>query len=42
MKISLPGQMAIQAALIVNDLQQTDYQHTENIDLDLGAFGEWI
>jgi hypothetical protein len=42
MKFSLAGQTANQAALIFNNLQQTDYQHTENIDLDLGIFGESI
>jgi hypothetical protein len=40
MKFSLFGQIATEAALIANDLQQTDYQHTEKINLDLGIFGE--
>jgi hypothetical protein len=40
MKLSLPGQIATQAALIVNNLQQTYYRDTENIDVDLGIFGE--
>jgi hypothetical protein len=38
MKLSLPGQIAAQAEFIVNNLQQTDYQHTENIDVDLGIY----
>jgi hypothetical protein len=42
MKLSPAWQIATQAALIVNSLQQTDCQHTENIDFDLGIFGELI
>jgi hypothetical protein len=42
MELSLPGQIATQAAFIANDMQQTDCQHTENIDFDLGIFGELI
>jgi hypothetical protein len=42
MKLSSPWRIATQGAFIVNDLQQTDYQHTENIDVDLGIFGELI
>jgi hypothetical protein len=42
MKLSLPGQIATQAALMVNNLQQTDYQRSENIDVDFGIFGELI
>jgi hypothetical protein len=42
MKLSPPWQIATRAALIVNNLQQTDCQHTENIDFDLGIFGELI
>jgi hypothetical protein len=41
MKISPPGQIATQA-VIGNDMQQTDCQHTENIDFDLGIFWELI
>ena len=41
-KLSLPGQIATQAALMVNNLQQTDYQRSENIDVDFGIFGELI
>jgi hypothetical protein len=42
MKLSLPGQIATQAALMVNNVQQTDYQRSENIDVDFGIFGELI
>jgi hypothetical protein len=35
MKISPSGQIATQAEFIGNDMQQSDYQHTENIDVDL-------
>ncbi|HSZ79511.1 MAG TPA: hypothetical protein VK775_19045 [Chthoniobacterales bacterium] len=43
MKISPPGQIATQSAFIINNLlQQTDCPHTENIDVDLGIFGESI
>lgn len=42
MKLSLPGKIATQAAFIVNNLQPTDIQPTENIDVDLGIFGEPI
>jgi hypothetical protein len=42
MKLLGPEQIATQAAFIVNNLQQTDYQHTENSDVDLGIFGEPI
>jgi hypothetical protein len=38
MKLSLPGQIATQAEFIVNNLQQTDYQNTDNIDVDLGIY----
>jgi GH18 family chitinase len=34
----LPRQLASQAESIVNDLEQTDYQHTDNIDVDLGIY----
>jgi hypothetical protein len=37
-KLSLPQQVAWQAEFIVNNLQQTDYQHLENIDVDRGAY----
>jgi hypothetical protein len=37
-RLSLPGQVAWQAEFIVNNLQQTDYQHPENIDLDRGIY----
>ena len=38
MKLSLPGQIATQAEFVVNNLQQTDYQHTDNIDVDRGIY----
>jgi hypothetical protein len=38
MKLSLPGQIATQAEFIVNNLRQTDYQHIDNIDVDLGIY----
>jgi hypothetical protein len=38
MKLSLPKQIAAQAEFIVNNLQQTTYQHTEKIDVDLGIY----
>jgi len=34
-ELSLAEQVAAQAEFIVNNLQQTDYQYTENIDVDL-------
>jgi hypothetical protein len=37
-QLSLPGQIATQAEFIVNNLRQTDYQHTENIDVDRGIY----
>jgi hypothetical protein len=37
-QLSLPQQLASQAELIVNSLQQTDYQHTDNIDVDRGVY----
>jgi hypothetical protein len=37
-QLSLPGQLASQAEFIVNNLQQTDYQHAENIDVDRGVY----
>ncbi|MGA7410220.1 MAG: hypothetical protein WBW33_07025 [Bryobacteraceae bacterium] len=37
-QLSLPQQLASQAEFIVNNLQQTDYQHTENIDEDRGVY----
>ena len=40
MKLSRPGQIATKAAFMVNNLQQTDCQHSETIDVDLGFFGE--
>jgi hypothetical protein len=42
MKLSLSGQIATRAAFIAKNLQQTNYQHTENIDVDRGIFGEPI
>jgi hypothetical protein len=42
MKLSFPGQIATQPAFIVDELQQSDYQHTEDIDVDLGIFGKPI
>jgi hypothetical protein len=38
MKLSLPGQVAAQAEFVVNNLQQTDYQHADNIKVDLGIY----
>jgi hypothetical protein len=35
---SLPEQMASQAEFIVTNIQQTDYQHTDNIDVDRGIY----
>jgi hypothetical protein len=37
-ELSLAGQVAEQAEFIVNSLQQTDYQYTENIDVDNGVY----
>ena len=37
-ELSLAGQVAEQAEFIVNNLQQTDYQYTENIDVDNGVY----
>ncbi|HEY4902807.1 MAG TPA: hypothetical protein VIH89_04980 [Candidatus Sulfotelmatobacter sp.] len=37
-ELSLSQEMASQAESIVNNLQQTDYQYTENIDVDLGVY----
>jgi hypothetical protein len=34
--LSLPAQVAAQAEFIVSNLRQTDYQHTEHIDVDRG------
>ena len=34
----LPSQVADQAEYIVNTLQQTDYQHQDNIDVDQGIY----
>jgi hypothetical protein len=42
MKLSPPGQITTQVAFMVNNLQQTDYQHTENIDVNLGISGQPI
>jgi hypothetical protein len=36
--LSLPYQAAFQAEFVVNNLQQTDYQHTDNIDIDRGRY----
>jgi hypothetical protein len=38
MKLSLPEQIAAQAEFIVNNLQQTLYQYSEKIDVDLGIY----
>ncbi len=35
---SLPEQLAFQAEFIVDNLQQTSYTHTENIDVDSGIY----
>jgi hypothetical protein len=37
-QLSLPEQVASQAELIVNSVQQTDYQFTDNIDVDRGIY----
>jgi hypothetical protein len=37
-QLSLPGQVAWQAEFIVNNLRQTDYQFSENIDVDRGIY----
>ncbi|MBV9999226.1 MAG: hypothetical protein JO015_08945 [Verrucomicrobia bacterium] len=37
-KESLSGQIAEQAEFVVNNLQQTDYQHHERIDVDRGIY----
>ena len=37
-RLSLPGQAALQAEFIVNNVQQTDYQHTLSIDVDRGIY----
>jgi hypothetical protein len=37
-ELSLADQVAEQAELIVNSLLQTDYQYTENIDVDNGVY----
>jgi hypothetical protein len=37
-QLSLPNQLAVQAEFIVNNLQQTDYQHIEKIDVDRGIY----
>ena len=37
-ELSLAGQVAAQAEFVVNNLQQTDYQYTENIDIDNGVY----
>jgi hypothetical protein len=37
-EFSLPDQVAEQAEFIVNNLQQTDYQYTENIEVDEGVY----
>ena len=37
-ELTLAGQVAGQAEFIVNNLQQTDYQYTENIDVDNGVY----
>jgi len=36
--LSLPTQVAAQAEFIVSNLRQTDYQHTEHIDVDRGIY----
>jgi hypothetical protein len=36
--LSLPEQVAWQAEFIVNNLEQTDYQHVEKIDVDRGIY----
>jgi hypothetical protein len=37
-RLSLPGQFASQAELVVNSIKQTDYQHIEKIDIDRGVY----
>ena len=37
-ELSLAGQVAEQAEFIVNNLQQTDYQYTDNIDVENGVY----
>jgi hypothetical protein len=37
-QLSLPEQLASQAEFVANNLQQTDYQHTDNIDVDRGVY----
>jgi hypothetical protein len=38
MVLTLPQQIAAQAEFIVNNLEQTDYQYTEQIDVDRGIY----
>jgi hypothetical protein len=38
MELPLPQQIAAQAEFIVNNLEQTDYQFTEQIDVDRGIY----
>jgi hypothetical protein len=37
-RLSLSQQIAWQAEFIVNNIQQTDYQHVDNIDVDRGVY----
>ena len=37
-RLSLSQQTAWQAEFIVNNIQQTDYQHVDNIDVDRGVY----
>jgi len=37
-QLSLPQQLASQAEFIANNVQQTDYQHVDNIDVDRGIY----
>jgi hypothetical protein len=37
-QLSLPDQLAAQAEFIVDNLEQTDYQHIEKIDVDRGVY----
>ena len=37
-ELSLADQVAEQAEFVVNNLQQTDYQYTDNIDVDNGIY----
>jgi hypothetical protein len=37
-QLPLSEQVTWQAEFIVNNLQQTDYQHIENIDVDRGSY----